>query len=65
MKQPRDAHWADLLTALERMVDSLDGGFGELDLRLILHDGGPRDVLELGRRVRYKLGMAKSVLRET
>ena len=63
MRQPRDQHWADLLAALERIVDR-SGGYGEIDVRIIMHDGRPRDVLELATRARYKLGLPQSVLRD-
>ena len=64
MKQPRDQHWAELLTALEIAVDALSGGHGELGLRLTVYDGYPSRVRVVERVIDYKLGMAKSVLRE-
>ena len=63
MRQPRDQHWVDLLAALEREADTL-GGYGEVGLRVVFHDGHPVRVRVAERLTDYKLGAASSVLRE-
>ena len=63
MKPPHDQHWADLLEALEREAVAL-GGYGEIGLRIVFHDGHPCRV-KIGERITdYKLGVPDSVLRK-
>ena len=64
MRQPLDKRWVDLLAAVEREGKAM-GGYGEVTLRVIFHDGHPSRVRVAERLTDYKLGAASSVLRET
>ena len=54
-------HWQDLLEALQRESDQVDG-WGEVTIRLVYHEGLPREMEVVSRVTRDKLGKTLSPL---
>ena len=54
-------HWQDLLEGLQRESDQVDG-WGEVTMRLVYHEGLPREMEVVSRVTRYKLGKTLSPL---